>query len=320
VGRSSRQLRLVGAVALCAALAGLAAGGTRASGGGGGDTCPNGDCLTLTVEPGTVSAGKEGLAVARFVNLGHTTLHKVEIGFATVGSTVEEVTTTFPGAECDEHECELGPVAPSASVTVFALFTAGVTGSVSARAEFEDDDVLTPADDDEGVTKQAGIVVSTHKTTAGDCLFADDPPLTSASKDRTQRVKVSFADPADGLPCTPVEASIALGSLAGFTEKVVSVEGLFDPSTFGTAVLDFATLPAGADYQSFVLLEFASDSSTAFLHTVVVAPCGPDGRPQSSDPSLSTDSCVAMRSPFMIAGARLTLHVLGTGQDPRYVG
>jgi hypothetical protein len=307
-------------VALCAALAGFAAGSGRASGHGGGDTCPNGDCLTLTVEPGTVSAGKEGVAVAQFVNLGAETLHEVEIRFATSGSAIESVTTSFPGAECDENGCELGPLAPSASAAVFAIFSAGETGSVTAQAEFDDEDALTPADGDDGVAKQAAIVVSTGRTSVGDCLFPDDPPLTSVSHDRTQRVKVSFANPADGLPCAPVQAGISGGSLPGFTEKLVSVDALFDPSTFGTAVLDFTHLPTGVDFQSFVLEELASDSSTVFVHTVVVAPCGPDGKPQSSDPSLSTDSCVAGRSPFLADGARLTLHVLGTGKDPRYVG
>jgi len=100
----------------------------------------------------------------------------------------------------------------------------------------------------------------------------------------------------------------------------VTVNALYDPSIFGTVVLDFATLPGGADYQTFVLRELLNDTSPAGPHTLIVAPCGPDGRPQSSDPSLSSDSGVALRRPYLTGGARLTLHVLGTGQDPGYVG
>ena len=51
--------------------------------------------------PGTVSAGQEGVAVAQFVNLGERTLDEVEIRFATVGSTLGEISSTFPGADCD---------------------------------------------------------------------------------------------------------------------------------------------------------------------------------------------------------------------------
>lgn len=304
-------------VLLLAATAGFAAGGGRAASI---NSCPNGDCLTVFILPGTVSAGEQGVAVAEFKNLGPATANHVTVTFGASGSTLLAISSDVRGAVCDANGCDVGSIRGFGSARVFAVFRGDQTGSLTATLRFDEGNGTSPTTDT--FSKSRGIVVSSAGDVVGDCLFRTDPGLTGTSSDGTQLVTIEFAQPAGGLPCAPVDASIGATAPAGFTEKVVTVDLLFDPAgkTVGTVVLDFATLPNGFNYRKFVLREIVGDPNADPLQTVVVGPCGGDGLPQTTDSSLSTDSCVFLREKYPKNGAELTLHVFATGLDPGYVG
>ncbi len=240
--------------------------------------------------------------------------------FFSSGPTLGTVSTTAPDARCAQQECDLGQIRGFGEAKVFAVFTGSASGTITAKLTFDESNGSKPTVDT--VVKSGTVAVSSSAGVTGDCLSSGDT-LVANSGDGQQRVAVPFTPPVGGLPCDPVGAFVAnTPPPIGYAERIVGVDLLFDltGAGLGNVVLDYATLPGGATYQTFVLQEVVSPTGTTPIQTVVVGPCGPDGKPQTGDPSQSTDSCVALREPLGAQGAELTLHVYSQPSDPRYVG
>lgn len=317
-GRRGR-LALLAAVILgaLAVAVGLATRGNAASI----NSCPStggntSSCWQLFAYPAVVSTGGNGgVLVAKFHNEGNGTANHVTVSAVTGLPDGTTFTVTTTQGNCNNLlPCVIGQVPGSGTFRVFIQYVlpAGADGAPgpnytpSISLTFDERNGTSPTSDTVNAT--TGITaVAASGTSTSTCLTA--PQLTVSTTGQTAIVTNTSA--ANGLPCLPTTTTISGDPGPSGSNLITSFT--LDGASQGYVVveLDYATLASGVTYKNLPLVEITDAGN------LPVDACLANGLPQTANPLHSTDVCISARAKYLSKGAKLTLHIVAAGVDPR---
>jgi len=291
MGRMTRGLRLVCTMgAVTGAILGTAGGATAV-------VAPS---FSVTVAPGTLSAGSPAIAIGTFTNNG-----PAADGVA--------VTFTFPfsvkvlGNNCatvpiftKNVVCLIGKVGAGQTVSKSIEFTVPSTATgkltVNGVAGF-----ISSAFPHGGLLKASGsgtVFAAGDPANVGTCSSSSSGALSATANDQTIALPtLPTADPSLGLPCTPLSVSVT-PPLTGFQTNILSVE--LPKLQGGTTHVDLSfpdellpQVPGNEDDDNTpqYLYEITSPL-TAELVTKVIVPMCVGGTFPAPAAGYSTDSCI----------------------------
>jgi hypothetical protein len=319
VATRSTALVLVGLVLSACLLVVFASRGSAASG----SICPptGTPCINVSLFPGFVAVGSNGLAVAKFTNEGGATATHTVVSVQLPSGTSAAAISSVPAAACSTStvSCSFGNVKGGSQVKVFVQFTATApsSGPVTATATVSFDEGNgnngTPTNDTVVSGPSNGItLVDTGASSAlnGKCTGASS---LAASTD-LQAISATYPAAAGDLPCTPVDTGVDLVNIVvGSNDRITFVDlPLLSGNGLATVLWDLVTLPKGTNVNSFVLHEIPGYPATIGDPSTwpAVQPC------VSHAPPAGQDVCIDARAKLGAKGIRLTLQVAGQGVDP----
>jgi hypothetical protein len=337
-----RGLPFAALVALAAIVGFAASRGNAASV----NSCLNNACFSFSVLPTHVSVGSDGLAVARYTDLGTapTTHTTITVTLPSIGSpaspvaVVSSVLTLVGGTQTNVPctiapnlaavTCDFGSVGPQTTVKAIVRFTvqaAATNVAVLGKVSFAESNSTSPTTDTVQLSGSLTTASTASNPASGKCGGADT--VTAAKVVHNSVVQAASATyPASlaslQLPCTPAAVGIDTKPAgAPYTTDISFVE-LTQAGSAATVTLDFAILSKGTTYSTFVLQEIPG-YPVASGAPLIVAACvngSPVGGVDGNGNPVSADSCIVSRAKFGGNGAEVMLNVWGSGGDPGYVG
>ena len=315
--RANRLRLLVAAFVL--GLAVMVAFASRANAAGG-KICPpdaSPSCFGVTLSPNFVNvAGGNGVAVATFTNLAHSSATHTVISLTLPAGTSPVSITSNPSVNCAlaTLSCDFGKVGGGNTVQVFVRFavtspvsTLVVDGSLTFAEG--NDNTGTPTNDTIHASSNT-IKVSQSPSIVGTCSDGGE----SLERQRVDEWSVDHRRLSGG--GFVARASVYSRERGDLGHRAVGLHAesrrsrtcrsLSGPGV-ATAFVNFPTLPPGFTYLTVQLFEIPA-VGTPFLVQNCVGGAIPSGQ----------DSCIQSRAPFGVGGVSFTLLVLGTGVDPSW--
>jgi hypothetical protein len=272
------------------------------------------DCWTLHAAPADVTVGGDGgLLIAKFHNLGNGTANHVTVSnlVGSVGDagTISVVGVSSTQGNCATLPCVVGQVPGGGSFKVFIRYTVSAAGAYNPQITltFDERNGTSPTSDTNvATTPVTGDAVSGSSTST--CLVSNNVQVSTNGQTAT----VTDTAPSGGLPCLPTTTTIEGGSGPSGSNLITSFTLAGATQGFVVVTLQYATLANGVNFRNLPLVEIPDSGPN-----LPVDACLANGLPQTANANDSTDVCIFKRAKYLSQGATLTLHIVGTGIDPR---